>query len=404
MKKLIALLMAMTLVLSLAACGGGEQAANLDDNKEATAIATDATTNTTDEVEETTESTEETTAPVVTEPAETEPMETEPAETTAPATEPVETTPTHTHSYTSKVTKAATCTEKGVKTFTCSCGKSYTESIKATGHSYSATTTKEATCTEKGSKTLTCKCGSSYTEEIKATGHSHAVTDSKKVSCTEDGYTKYACACGDTYTTTETAKGHSMSGWTTYSNPSNYAPGEKRNSCANCDYYESEMQYDRMFAYYAEVAHQLGTFSNAQELQGDLGKVITAAVFCQAVSVENVETDGRYLRIISVSDMNAFTTKCLGTTFDYTGIDEIWVLYESRCHYDASTDSLVIIPSGMGGGDPEPTRSVTFTTDDNINFTVSVAITWYYGRVSYGTMTVALAGGNYIITSYSYIY
>ena len=102
--------------------------------------------------------------------------------------------------------------------------------------------------------------------------------------------------------------------------------------------------------------------------------------------------------------MNAFTTKCLGTTFDYTGIDGIWVLYESRCQYDASTDSLVIIPSGMGGGDPEPTRSITFTTDDNINYTVSVEITWYYGRVSYGTMTVALEGGNYIITSYSYIY
>lgn len=43
---------------------------------------------------------------------------------------------THSHSYTSSVTTAATCTTAGVRTYTCSCGRSYTQSIPATGHNY----------------------------------------------------------------------------------------------------------------------------------------------------------------------------------------------------------------------------------------------------------------------------
>ena len=41
--------------------------------------------------------------------------------------------PAHTHSYSSSVTKQPTCSSAGVRTYTCSCGKSYTESIPATG-------------------------------------------------------------------------------------------------------------------------------------------------------------------------------------------------------------------------------------------------------------------------------
>ena len=403
MKKLIALLLAMTLVLSLTACGGGEQTANLDDAPETSAITT-----TTDGAEETTENTEETTAPVVTEPAETEPVETEPAETTPPATEPAETTPVHTHSYTSKVTKAATCTEKGVKTFTCSCGKSYTESIKATGHSYSATTTKEATCTEKGSKTLTCKCGSSYTEEIKAKGHSHTVTDSKKVTCTEDGYTKYSCACGDTYTTTETAKGHSMSGWETYTASTNNAPGEKRNSCANCDYYESEMQYDRMFKHYADIASGFEPFTSVQQLQNQMRWLIYSA-WRNGVSFETNfdSTVGAYMHTIPVASMDAYTSKYFGATYDYTGVSNLSIPFESTCSYDAATESLVITAYPVGGEGSDSNRDVTFTTEDNIHFTVNITTTITYPDMSTGTshsvITVVLTGGKYIITSFDYL-
>ena len=42
--------------------------------------------------------------------------------------------PVHTHSYSSAVTKQPTCSSAGTRTYTCSCGKSYTESIPATGN------------------------------------------------------------------------------------------------------------------------------------------------------------------------------------------------------------------------------------------------------------------------------
>ncbi len=68
------------------------------------------------------------------------------------------------HSYTGKVTTAATCTTAGVKTFTCSCGKTYTESIAATGHSYDAgVITTMPTLTKAGVKTFTCRNNSSHT-------------------------------------------------------------------------------------------------------------------------------------------------------------------------------------------------------------------------------------------------
>lgn len=196
MKKLLALLLALSMLFVLAACGGGEQTANLDDAPE-----TSATTDTTDETQGNTESTEgttEATTPEATTPPTTEPDETKPTETTPP-----ETQPTHKHSYSSKVTKAATCTEKGVKTFTCSCGKSYTEDIKATGHSYAAKTTQEPTCTAEGVKTFSCKCGSTYTESIAAVGH----------------------AWGE---------------WTTFKPATTTEKGESRRNCKNCTEFESK--------------------------------------------------------------------------------------------------------------------------------------------------------------------
>lgn len=197
MKKLITTLLALALVLSLTACGGNDEQNITGTNNE-----TSATTDTTGETQESTASTEgttEATTPETTTPPTTERDETKPTENT-----PSETQPAHKHSYSSKVTKAATCTEKGIKTFTCSCGKS-------------------------------------YTEDIKAKGHAHTVTDSKKVTCTEDGYTKYTCTCGDTYTETATAKGHSWGEWTVYKDATSNAKGESRRNCKNCTEFESKV-------------------------------------------------------------------------------------------------------------------------------------------------------------------
>ena len=49
--------------------------------------------------------------------------------------------------------------------------------------------------------------------------------------------------------------------------------------------------------------------------------------------------------------MDDFTRKCLGTTYDYTQIQNLSVLSESRCNYDAAKNAIVIEAYGAGGGD-----------------------------------------------------
>ncbi len=159
MKKLLAVLCALSLFLSQTACGEENQDTPTCDSTEAT---TESTTLSTEETQ-----CEETIAETTSE-EEPEPTEDSPSvenDTNAGAAQ------VHNHRYSSKVTKTATCTEKGTTTYVCSCGKSYTESIEAAGHSYTSKITRQPTCTAEGQKTFTCACGSSYTEAISATGH-----------------------------------------------------------------------------------------------------------------------------------------------------------------------------------------------------------------------------------------
>ena len=105
------------------------------------------------------------------------------------------------------IKKEATCTEDGEKIYTCQnkhCGKTKTETIKATGHNYDeGKITKEATCTEDGEKTYTCtKCGAAKTEVIKATGHKYGdwVTASDATVFAPAVQKRTCTACGNTET------------------------------------------------------------------------------------------------------------------------------------------------------------------------------------------------------------
>ena len=104
----------------------------------------------------------------------------------------------HTHNYIETVTKKATCTEDGVKTFTCNCGKTYTETIPATGHKY-VTETHEATCTSIGVSIKRCElCGniaSATTTPVK--GHSTKTSALLTATETESGILVTSCeTCG----------------------------------------------------------------------------------------------------------------------------------------------------------------------------------------------------------------
>ncbi len=125
MKKMLAILLVLALVLSVAACGKKKPDASADSSD---------SVGTTEAVSANTENTEES----------------------------EETAPPHTHSYTSQITTATTCEKDGVKTFSCTCGDSYTEPLAAAGHSWDVWKNAD----EVGYLTRSCEnCGNTETKE-----------------------------------------------------------------------------------------------------------------------------------------------------------------------------------------------------------------------------------------------
>lgn len=183
MKKALALLLALALVLSVAACGK-KITDPLADNT--TETSTDSTETQNTENSENTENTENTEHTEETTESTTESTEsTESTEDTEDTENTEQTPPPHTHKHNVSITKKATCTADGVKTFTCGCGHSYTEKISATGHSWGSwVTTKEPTVDAEGSAKRTCgNCGLGETKSLPrlAAGDANQITVSQAV-------------------------------------------------------------------------------------------------------------------------------------------------------------------------------------------------------------------------------
>lgn len=197
MKKLIATLLALSMLLALAACGEETRSTATDETPTITDTPTTVVSSVDDSADAnatkaptkaSTKAPAKTTAKVPTKAPTQAPTKSSTvtevptqAPTNAPATQPASrpttnqstigvsstvasttttTTVPHKHRYTSRVTTAAGCTSTGIKTFTCSCGNSYTEVISALGHSW-----EPATCTEPK---YCYKCGLT---EGNSTGH-----------------------------------------------------------------------------------------------------------------------------------------------------------------------------------------------------------------------------------------
>ena len=173
MKKFLTLLLTMSLMLSITACGGKGKETGSDDANVQTKVETSDKKD--DEVKM--PETEDGEVEIKNEEAATKgedktEISSNSSETTKPNTPVQSSKPTsseHKHSYTSAVTKAATCSAAGTKTFTCSCGDSYTEKIAATGsHVWGQwKTIKEPTTTAQGTSQRKCNnCSATENQNI----------------------------------------------------------------------------------------------------------------------------------------------------------------------------------------------------------------------------------------------
>ena len=110
------------------------------------------------------------------------------------------------HSYTEKVTTAATCTADGIKTFSCSCGKSYQETIPATGHRNVLVNASAPTCSEEGySGDSLCELCGAIEEKgvvLPVTAHTPVTDKGYAPTCTSAGLSdgSHCEICGEILT------------------------------------------------------------------------------------------------------------------------------------------------------------------------------------------------------------
>ncbi len=130
MKKFTAILLALTLIFTLAACG--TETVVVDNTGSSETDTGDTTSNTTPDTDEVS-SKNDTSSDKADDKNDNKEEDKKP-ETSSKA--PTSSKNSHTHKYTSKVT-AATCTEKGYTTYTCACGDSYKGNETPAGHNFS---------------------------------------------------------------------------------------------------------------------------------------------------------------------------------------------------------------------------------------------------------------------------
>ncbi|MBQ3529636.1 MAG: hypothetical protein IJN31_06180 [Peptococcaceae bacterium] len=213
MKKTFALILALVMVLSLAACGKNKDNFATEGNTESSANTTeasstensslDATPNTSDNTADNTTENTDGNAVEGTNNAPNTNASSNPngnaanntgSSNTSNNNPPSKQPESHTHKYTSKII-APTCTAGGYTIYTCACGHSYNANYtNPTNHTYSKKVTA-ATCTTQGYTTYTCTCGHSYIgDQTQPAGHKY-----KEATCSQP---KTCSVCNKTEGTT----------------------------------------------------------------------------------------------------------------------------------------------------------------------------------------------------------
>lgn len=204
------------------------------------------------------------------------------------------------------------------------------------------------------------------------------------------------CACGGQK---ESCVGeHSWGDWEAIKESTDFTPGQSQRACQTCGETEVKENFHRMFSHYAEIIRWLPFFTEAERLQQNLDSVISAAFFGGvAHETQMNEEEGVYYHTVKVSDLNDFTRKVFGCVYDYTGVENLWVLYESKASYDAQQDAVVI--RAMGAGDETPQLQDVIYEINGAAYMVT-AVYAFYDETWELRFCVVEKDGNYVISTY----
>jgi len=195
MKKVIAFLMIVALVMSFAACNKSNSNGIVDKNAEAPSKAGDTSKEEVESIQGNATATEV-----------SDKNDTAKENEKGSSNEEDVTKPPHVHEYTDEVV-VQTCTKDGYTKHTCNCGNSYVDTkVSAVGHKYGEwKVTKEPTTKETGAKER--KCSACDVKETQTIGklienHTHTFTESltKAATCSAEGVKTFTCSCGEKYT------------------------------------------------------------------------------------------------------------------------------------------------------------------------------------------------------------
>ena len=240
MKRIIALILALLLVFSMAACGKDTPDAPVTENPE-----TESTESTTEPTPEVTECPHNFVADKTVDPTCEKEGYTLYICALCEETEERDKTEKLEHAYASQVTPPTT-EKQGFTTHTCEvCGHSYednyTEKLPAGTEPVEHThkfvdTVKAPTCTTEGYTNHKCSCGESYNDtKVPATGHKYTdkVVDP---TCTTEGYTSHTCSqCKNVYKDSTTKKlGHNYTSKVVA--PTTSAKGYTEYTCTRCSH------------------------------------------------------------------------------------------------------------------------------------------------------------------------
>ena len=143
----------------------------------------------------------------------------------------------HTHEYGEwKVVRKATCTKDGKEERVCDCGEKETQEIPAEHTFGEWEVVLEATCTEAGEQERSCKCGETQTKAIPA-GHSYGEwIVSREATCAQKGEKYAVCSvCDDEKTESiDKTSTHTYNDGTVIKEPTCTVSGTKRVTCTVC--------------------------------------------------------------------------------------------------------------------------------------------------------------------------